>query len=95
MPSLADLRNLGPATVRLLGEIDVTTVDALRELGAVETYRRLKFRFGGHVTAVALYALEAALRDCHWLDLSEPERTALRHAAGYGTLGQAKPLPPV
>jgi len=94
MPSqLADLRNLGPATVRMLGEIDITTVDALRELGAVEAYRRLKFRFGGHVTAVALFALEAALRDCHWLELSEAERTALKQAAG--PVRQAKPLPPV
>jgi DNA transformation protein len=93
MPSqLAELRNLGPATVRMLGEIDVTTVDALRALGAIEAYRRLKFRFGSHVTAVALYALEAALRDCHWLDLSEAERRALKLAARPR---QAKPRPPV
>ena len=78
---LADLRNLGPATARMLEEIDVTTVDALRELGAVEAYRRLKFRFGGHVTAVALYAMEAGLRGCHWLDLSPAERSALKKAA--------------
>lgn len=77
----------------MLCEIDVTTVEALRELGAVEAYRRLKFRFGGHITAVALYALEAALRDCHWLDLSAAERVALKEAAL--AVGQAKPRPPV
>jgi DNA transformation protein len=78
---LADLKNLGPATVRMLEDIDVRTVEDLRSLGSVETYRRLKFRFGGHVTAVALYALEAGLRGCHWLDLSPAERTALKKAA--------------
>jgi len=77
----AKLKNLGPSTARMMAEIDVHTVDQLRELGSVETYRRLKFQFGNRVTLVALYALEAALLDRHWLELSAGERLALKEAA--------------
>jgi DNA transformation protein len=75
---LEDLKNLGPATVRMLKEIDVQTVSDLAELGSVEAYRRLRFRFGSHVTLNALYALEAALQGRQWLDLSTKERGELK-----------------
>jgi DNA transformation protein len=88
---LDDLKNLGPATVRMLAEIDVKTAAELRQLGAVETWRRLKFRFGSHVTLNALYALEAALQGRHWLDLSPVEKAALKASAGQGG-GQAPAL---
>ena len=78
---IAELRNLGPATARRLAEVDIGSEDALRRLGAVEAYHRLKFRFGRHITLVALYAMEAALRGCDWRSLEPAVRDDLRNAA--------------
>lgn len=78
---IEEMRNLGPATARMLAEVDIDSEDALRQLGAVEAYRRLKFRFGRHVTLVALYAMEAALRGCDWRSLEPAVRGVLRKAA--------------
>jgi len=47
----------------------------------VEAYRRLKFMLPRQVGLNALYALEAALRGCHWLDLPEDVKAALRQQA--------------
>ena len=65
-PSLAALKNLGPASVRQLHEVGIDTADHLREIGAVAAYRRLKHAFPRQVSLVMLYALAAALQDCHW-----------------------------
>lgn len=75
------MRNLGPATARMLAEVDVDGEDALRRMGAIEAYHRLKFRFGRRVTLVALYAMEAALRDCDWRLLGPEVQDELRSAA--------------
>ncbi|KQW26449.1 hypothetical protein ASE36_20980 [Rhizobium sp. Root274] len=66
---IESMKNLGPATARMLGEVDIVSEDDLRTVGAVAAYRRLKFRFGRHVTVVALYAMEAAIRGCDWRKL--------------------------
>jgi len=76
------MRNLGPATARMLAEIDIISDEDLRNLGAVEAYHRLKFRFGRHVTILALYAMEAALRDCDWRDLNPDTKVFLRRQVG-------------
>nr|WP_223216636.1 TfoX/Sxy family DNA transformation protein [Rhizobium mesosinicum] len=76
------MRNLGPATARMLAEIDIISDEDLRNLGAVEAYHRLKFRFGRHVTILALYAMEAALRDCDWRDLNPDAKVFLRRQVG-------------
>ena len=77
-----DLPNLGPATRRRLEEAGIATESELRSLGAVEAYRRLKFRDPKRVSLNALYALEAALRNCHWLHLPADVKAALKAEAG-------------
>ncbi|TPK60556.1 TfoX/Sxy family protein [Mesorhizobium sp. B2-4-19] len=79
---IQDMRNLGPATARMLAEIDIIDDEDLRHLGSVEAYRRLKFRFGRHVTILALYAMEAALSDCDWRDLKPDTKAFLRQQVG-------------
>lgn len=78
---LEDMRNLGPATARMLKEADISDEDELRSVGAVVAYRRLKFRFGSQVTVIALYAMEAALRGCDWRMLDAETRDRLRAEA--------------
>ena len=58
---------IGPVTEKRLIAVGIGDLAALRRLGAVKAYQRLKFRYGKDVTLNALYGLEAGLRGCHWL----------------------------
>jgi len=66
---LLGLKNLGMASVNILHAVGVNTFEDLSEMGAVEAYCRIKGR-GIHVSKVMLYALQGALMDVHWNDLS-------------------------
>ncbi|MGO4835534.1 TfoX/Sxy family DNA transformation protein [Rhizobiaceae sp. 2RAB30] len=79
---LAEMRNLGPATARMLVEVDITDEEMLRTVGPVEAWHRLRFRFGSHVTVIALYAMEAALTGCDWRSLSNETKARLQAEAG-------------
>lgn len=65
---LLRLKNLGMATVNILHAIGINTYADLREVGAVEAYKRIKAR-DINVSKVMLYALQGALMDVHWNDL--------------------------
>ncbi len=66
---LLGLKNLGMASVNILQAIGVNNYDDLSKVGAVDAYCRIKAR-GIHVSKVMLYALQGALMDVHWNDLS-------------------------
>lgn len=78
---LTKLKNIGPASARQLREVDIPDAAALRKLGALAAYRRLKHAFPRQVTLVMLYALEGALRDCHWNRLPPGVKERLKSAA--------------
>lgn len=78
---LLRLKNIGPASVRQLREVGIEDAAALRKLGALAAYRRLKHAFPREVSLVMLYALEGALRDCHWNRLPPGVKERLRAAA--------------
>jgi len=63
---LIDLKNIGPASARQLREVGIEDAAALRRLGAIAAWRRLKHAFPREVSLVMLYALEGALIGCHW-----------------------------
>ena len=71
---LIGLKNLGMASVNILHAIGINSYQDLSSVGAVEAYCRIKSR-GIHVSKVMLYALQGALMDVHWNDLS-PELKA-------------------
>lgn len=71
---LLQLKNLGAASVNILRAVGVNSYEDLRQLGAVEVYRRIKKR-GINVSRVMLYAMEGALLDVHWNQL-DPEMKA-------------------
>lgn len=83
---ISEMRNLGPRMESWLAEVDVEDDEGLRRIGAAEAWRRLRFRFGGEVTLVALYAMEAALKGCHWRELSMAERVRLQRAVDEAIL---------
>lgn len=76
---IARLRNLGPASSRWLDEADIHTAGDLRHLGVPLVMHILRQR-GLPASMNLAYALEAALQDRHWLDLSQEERAAIRTA---------------
>jgi DNA transformation protein len=78
---LARLKNIGPASIRQLREVGIEDAAALRKLGALAAYRRLKHAFPREVSLLMLYALEGALRDCHWNRLPPGVKDKLQAAA--------------
>lgn len=72
------MRNLGPQMELWLKEVDVSSDQELREIGAVAAYSRLRFMFGKQVSIIALYAMQAALIGCDWRSITSEEKAALR-----------------
>lgn len=66
---LLQLKNLGMASVNILHAIGINTCADLQRVGAVEAYRRIKAR-DINVSKVMLYALQGALMNVHWNELS-------------------------
>ena len=77
---LLSLKNLGMASVNILNAIGVKNQDDLNEVGAVEAYNKIKAR-GIHVSKVMLYALQGALMDVHWNDLTPEHKAKLLEQA--------------
>ena len=65
----------------MLLDAGVDDVEALRRLGPIEAYRRLRFRFGRRATVNFIYALECATQNMHWRDLSARRKDELKRAA--------------
>ncbi len=85
---LLQLKNLGMATVNILHAIGINSYSELREIGAVEAYRRIKAR-DINVSKVMLYALQGALMDVHWNELSPDLKQQLVAEAEQDTLSEA------
>lgn len=75
------MRNLGPRSRAWLEEIGIDGEDMLRELGAVEVYARLRFRFGRAITRNMLHALAAAIAGIDWRQLSAEHKADLDRQA--------------
>ena len=76
--SLAGLKNLGEVTAGRLEAVGIRTLDDLDAVGAAEAYRRLKARYPRQTNRMCLYALQAALLDVLWTDLSLQDRERLK-----------------
>ena len=74
------MRNIGPTSSRELSEIGIENGDQLRALGIEETTRRLLFRFGSEkkISLNYLYALEGAIHDRDWRDITPARKQELR-----------------
>lgn len=80
---LLQLKNLGMASVNILHAVGINTYADLRSIGAVEAYRRIIAR-DINVSKVMLYALQGALLNIHWNDLSPDMKLQLVHEAEHG-----------
>lgn len=74
---LRDMRNLGPASERMLQEAGISTPQQLDEIGAVEAYRTA-VAHGADPTLNLLWALDSALLDIDWRTLPDDRKAELR-----------------
>jgi predicted flap endonuclease-1-like 5' DNA nuclease len=74
--AIAALPNLGTASARKLAEAGITSVAALRRLGAVEAWQRVRKHWPG-ASLNLLWALEGALTGRGWQEVARTERTRL------------------
>lgn len=78
MTPIDTLRNIGPKTREWLIDAGIDSVETLHELGAVETYMRLKRLYPDRVSLNALWGLQAALMDMPWTQLPDDIKAELR-----------------
>ncbi|NQV83458.1 MAG: TfoX/Sxy family protein [Rhodospirillales bacterium] len=70
------LRNLGPASWRMLARAGIPNTEALRKAGAVRAYISVQ-ESGGQASLNFLYAMAAGLDGRDWRDLSALEKGRL------------------
>jgi DNA transformation protein len=73
--------SLGKASAELLVDVGIVNPAMLRDVGAVEAWRRLRFAHGKRVTITWIYALEIAIRGISWDGLSARVADRLRSQA--------------
>lgn len=78
---LLKLKNLGSASVNILHAVGINSYDDLKAAGPVEVYCRIKQR-DINVSKVMLYALQGALLDVHWNELTPTLKNRLLQEAG-------------
>jgi len=73
-----DLPGLGPVTAGLLADVGIDTEDDLAAVGAVEAYRRLRFRDPQRMTLNALWGLHSALTGVPWTRIDAATKARLK-----------------
>lgn len=78
------MRNIGPKSAAWLRQVGLRTHEDISAIGTVEAFMRVK-RAGFKPTLNLLYAIEGALLDCHWQEISDERRQQLIQAAEAAT----------
>lgn len=73
---LQALKNIGKTSAQWLRAVGIRNVDELRRAGSIGAFRAVKAR-GFGASRVLLYAIEGALLNIHWSDLSAGQKAAL------------------
>ncbi len=89
MSETIKLPNIGPKSAAWLRQVGIRSRDQLIEAGTVATFIKIK-RAGFRPGLNLLYALEGAIRDCHWRDVTDARRAELIEQAEAASVG----LPP-
>ena len=76
MKKIRDLRGLGVKSEETLAKVNISSVDSLREVGAVAAFYRLKVA-GFRPSLNFLYAMMGGLTDRSWLEVAHTEREQL------------------
>lgn len=76
MDPLHALPNIGPVSAAWLAAVGVGSLGDLQRIGSVAAYARVQ-RVRPHASRNLLWALEAALRECDWRQLSPEDKDQL------------------
>jgi DNA transformation protein len=83
--------NIGPVLTRRLLAVGVTTLDEVRDRGAIEVWQLIADTAEGNERAHMLLALEGALRGQRWTSIPRSERDALLVEVGLKDASDAVP----
>ncbi len=67
--STQKMRNIGPKSAAWLRQVGLRTLDEIAAIGTVEAFMKVR-RAGFKPSLNLLYALEGAVLDCHWQEVS-------------------------
>ncbi len=76
--ALLEMRNIDPALTQWLHEIGIDHPEQLKAVGAAQAYRRLRAWRPWDAELIVLWALEGALTDTDWIDVTPERRLELR-----------------
>ena len=87
MERLRDLTGLGPKSEAWLIEVGIETPEALRELGAVRAFIKLRKECSSKPSLNFLYAMVGAIEGENWLNVAKHEKgRLLMELEGYREL---------
>lgn len=78
MSSLSDTVNIGKVLSEQLQQVGINTIDKLREVGSENALIRLQSAASEGVCLSKLYALEGAIQNIRWHNLSEERKLELK-----------------
>jgi DNA transformation protein and related proteins len=73
------MKNIGEKSAGWMIEVGVDSPAALRRIGAVETYVRMKTAYPRHISLCALWALQGALLDIPYMKMPKELKDELKH----------------
>jgi DNA transformation protein and related proteins len=79
---LAAMRNIGEKSAGWMIEVGVDTPEKLRDVGAIETYRRMKAAYPRNISICALWALQGALLDMPYQKMPKEIKERLKEELG-------------
>ncbi|MFO6423619.1 TfoX/Sxy family protein [Motilimonas sp. KMU-193] len=86
---ISDLPGLGPKSEQMLQAAGISSVEHLKELGAIAAFIKVKQSSGATPSLNLLYALVGALEGEHWLTIAKSQKAELiMQLEGYAQLEQ-------
>ena len=81
---ILEMRNVDPAMTQWLHEVGIDTAGQLRTIGAAAAYRAMRAWRPWSTELVVLWALEGAITNVDWMDVSPERRLELRREVEGG-----------
>jgi DNA transformation protein and related proteins len=75
---IPELRNIDSAITQWLHEVGIDSAGQLRKIGAATAYRTMRAWRPWSAELIVLWALEGAINDVDWIDVTPERRLELR-----------------
>lgn len=89
---ILELRNIDPAITQWLHEVGIDSADQLRDVGAAAAYRTMRAWRPWSAELIVLWALEGAINDVDWIDVTPERRLELRREVDPDAVPRPDPL---